>query len=449
MSNSRPTTDASPGGELLPILDDSQDAYGRSRSEYSWSSAEKADSRLAVESCNDLSPLDECEYACSVSTPRTERGQYSGGTPSWCSASRGSWSACGPAIDDMFHRPNADPQVSPAQLPPLCDDVDSDDELFIATRLEPLCHDADSDDELFNATHGPAPPYDDNVHLHEPPAGLILLSKTVSWLADLEVNPPTVEVELPETQFTFMPPCVSTVPKFPSPLRVECDQEEDTPIPTLQALALVASLVRNKPRYQQVSSSSSSTSYLTNALSWTVPTRPVIPNTSSLTSLWCCVYNGPGANEAATHKLLVNTSDASVRASYANASKYLQRSVRSLMTTFPWMRVDVVTPSEVFPCALCNSIILDASRAGAEAHIREFHGQQPTLACPMAECKKKPMLATSMGRHMFNKHGTTLVCKLCECRCRDISDYAAHFGECQKKHTGAESARPAKRCRFE
>lgn len=182
-----------------------------------------------------------------------------------------------------------------------------------------------------------------------------------------------------------------------------------------------------------------------------------------------CVFTSvlEGANEAATHKLLVNTSEyvsalvnlavpaerypcsASVRSSYVNASKFIQRSVRSLMTTFSWMRVDVVTPSEVFPCSLCKSIITDASRAGAEAHIREFHGQQPTLACPMAECKKKPMLATSMGRHMFNKHGTTLVCKLCECRCCDISDYAAHFGECQKKHTGAESARPAKRCRFE
>lgn len=86
-------------------------------------------------------------------------------------------------IDEMFERPSADPQVSPAQLPPLCDDADSDDELFDAT---------------YAATEYDLPFV----------SNLDMLSRTSSWIADLQSVPPAEEIEVPETQFTFVAPSV-------------------------------------------------------------------------------------------------------------------------------------------------------------------------------------------------------------------------------------------------
>jgi hypothetical protein len=58
-----------------------------------------------------------------------------------------------------------------------------------------------------------------------------------------------------------------------------------------------------------------------------------------------------------------------------------------------------------------------------------------------------------MGRHLLQQHGQNdgvipVICKLCEFGCQDMAVYTDHFAECQRKHTGEETARAAKRCRI-
>ncbi|KAF8179933.1 hypothetical protein K438DRAFT_1938298, partial [Mycena galopus ATCC 62051] len=223
MSSSSSSNDTSPGGEIQTIIL-FNDREGRCMAEYSWSGAAKSASRFSDVKLCSHDPHDDrrCELTCSPTTPRFECFGDIPRRPTRCSApsSRGSDAT----VDEIFERPYADPKVSPGQLPPLCDDVDSDD-------------------EVLNATYAPATADDID---DEPPIGLYLLSKTASWVAELATDSPTqMPAELSQTHFTFVPP--STAPKFPSPLRVECSK--DTPVSTIQTLALVASLALNKPLF--------------------------------------------------------------------------------------------------------------------------------------------------------------------------------------------------------
>ncbi|KAJ7894793.1 hypothetical protein B0H13DRAFT_834141 [Mycena leptocephala] len=325
MSTSPTTNDASPGGEIQNIMP-FDDRDGRSMSDYSWSSAGKLASRPIVKFCVAHGPHDDCycELTCSPQTPPSDCTTRSRGSDATVS-SRGSDAT----IDEIFERPYADPKVSPAQLPPLCDDTDSDDELFYATN------DPDGADDF----DGPCPT-----------PGLDLLSKTSSWIADLHAEPPTEKVELPRIHFTFMAP--SNAPRFPSPLHVE-----GTPVSTIKTLALVASLALNKPRYHPRPSSDS---------------EHFEPNQSVVSYLQRPGIRD-GENETAMHTLLLKNSQR-IAGSYSSAPKCIQRSVRALMTTFPWIRVDFVTPFEAFPCAFSEcDILIPTNRKDAENHIKDFH----------------------------------------------------------------------------
>ncbi|KAF8179932.1 hypothetical protein K438DRAFT_1842357 [Mycena galopus ATCC 62051] len=124
------------------------------------------------------------------------------------------------------------------------------------------------------------------------------------------------------------------------------------------------------------------------------------------------------------------------------------------MTSFPWIRVDFVTPLEGFTCAFsdCDAVI-PATRSDAVSHIKQFHwptGTRPKLDCPTC---KKSLLAASMGRHLLEQHSQNggaipVVCKFCQSGHRDMTEYAAHFAECHKQHLNEDDVRVEKRRRI-
>ncbi|KAJ7238274.1 hypothetical protein B0H12DRAFT_99201 [Mycena haematopus] len=428
MSDSGLLKASPPGGEcnICPFADSTE----RSLSHYSWSSASEQVSWSVIEDCPHGPLVDcPCKRPYAPITPRLGRVKYWGDTctldiPGSCSdaGSRDSDAT----VDEIFERPYADPQVSPGQLPPLCGDADSDDELYTAAH------------EPTTASDGTPVHDDDDDPCHDEFSGMDLLSRTVSWIDALRAYPPTAEDERSQSRFTFTPP--STAPKFPSPLRIECS--EVTAVSTLETLALVASLVINKPLYHP--RSSADPGYLAEHLE----------QDQSLVSYLQGKDVLKGKNATATHKFLLAHSDRNTSGSYSTASACIQRSVCNLMTTFPWIRVDFVTPVEVFLCAFpdCDKLI-PRTRSAATNHIKDCHmpsGPRPRLECPTC---KNSMFAASMGRHLLEQHAQnsddiTVICKHCESVYQDMKKYAAHFPECQSQHLGGENTRATKRRRI-
>ncbi|KAJ7759646.1 hypothetical protein B0H16DRAFT_1720431 [Mycena metata] len=418
MSISRTTNDASPGGEIQST-NAFIDARGQFMFEYSWLRTSNVSPPI-VKLCNTHAPHEQCDcdVATAPSSPGPERYEYLNGSSTPTRRSFGSDAT----VDDFFERPSADPKVSPAQLPPLCDEVDSDDELFNATHGVTNEETDDTDDKPSEAP------------------GLDLLSRTVSWLSEVETEPWEELPEIPEKEFTFIAP--ADAPRYPSPVSVECTTLAPLAKP-LDTLVLVASFAFNKsadkPRYHPHPSSDP---------------EHFEPDKSLVSYL-----GEPGVFDtkvAKTHKLLVAHSDGGP-GSYLKAPKYLQRLVRTLIATYPWIRVDVITPFETFPCPFpdCDTDIA-AARSKAESHIRHEHkpaGNKSKLPCPTCE---RSLMHNSMGRHIFEQHRPAddakvpgpLQCKLCDATCADAAAFEGHFGECQGNYTGEERTRAAKRRRI-
>ncbi|KAF7334621.1 hypothetical protein MVEN_02292400 [Mycena venus] len=173
---------------------------------------------------------------------------------------------------------------------------------------------------------------------------LDVMCRTISWLADLAADVPA------QADFTFVPP--ATAPKYPSPLRIECSKEQ-LPLATVQRLALVASLLLNRPHYPP---DESLVSYLQ---------RPGVLS---------------GKYEATTHQMLLEHSDPDMRGAYCKASRFIQRAIRPLITTFPWISVDILTPLEAFPPRASTP----SGTSGNTIAIPRAHGLPSSCARPAA-----------------------------------------------------------------
>ncbi|KAJ7510998.1 hypothetical protein B0H11DRAFT_1956861 [Mycena galericulata] len=414
MSASRHDDIASPGGEL-PSMNNVEDTFGRSLSEFSWASPSELSSVPPAQSSFKHAPTDPCDrqipFAAEESTPKSQvegRDVPVPRTPGRlsCSTARGS------NASEIFERPSADPYVSPNQLPALCDHPDSDDELFEANRAE---HSNDEEEDAPGSMSTPAP-------------------ELTEWLSQVEAPAPS----LPDAEFNFTAP--STAPTFPSHVHVESPvQNSRPPSPTtLNAARILVSLNANAVRKR-------SDGALVTALSRMSRVRSESP---------------------ALHKRLLAHSDPDAQQSYAKAPPYIQRSVRHLLLNFPVFRVDAVTPTlddvdERFTCMFpgCEEPV-DASRAAADAHVKAAHwpdgkrGEKHMIKCPKCPESKKALLASSMGRHMLNQHAAeqallpTLHCGLCKATCEGIDELIdSHFPKCQVNYRSQEPA--SKRQRLE
>ncbi|KAJ7186403.1 hypothetical protein C8R46DRAFT_274857 [Mycena filopes] len=414
MSNSRTTNDAVPGGQYLQNIYPVTGANGRSLSEYSWAAAS---STPVLKHCNAHAPHEPCtcDVSYTLSSARWEEHELER-TSTPTRRSFGSDST----VDDFFERPSADPKVSPAQLPPLCEEADSDDELFYATR------NATSDDTEY---YDDEEEYDADTKPSDAP-GLDLLSRTALWLSEVEGGKPWTDIpQIAEQEFTFTPP--PHAPKYP--LVVECPTRAPLRTP-LEKLALVASDAANRLKAESHPRPSSDPAHF--------------EDDKSLVEY----LSRPGTLDSKVHKRLLAHSDVDMAGSYAKAPVPLQRLARGLAITYPHIRIDVLTPLEVptgyFPCPFpdCTTDI-PAARSPSEVHMRDAHFSTKKLLCP--SCKSS-LKHASMGRHVFAKHGRPgqLRCKLCEAPSVDAAAFGKHFAKCEAEYGSEERVRCAKRRRI-
>ncbi|KAJ7719438.1 hypothetical protein DFH07DRAFT_1067873 [Mycena maculata] len=417
-----PTDVASPGGEP-PSMNHVEDAYGRSidrvtSSEYSWESPKALESVPPIVVCHTHGPTEDCD--CNVvvaSLPTQVHESYVPSPHTPTEGARRSPRSYGShsTITEIFPRPHFVPGVPSTQLPEMCNKADSDDALFGATPSE--CEDDhDYDQAAADATATP---------------DLDMLADTiVAWIARTEKPAPS----LPEAEFTFAAP--SSAPPFPSQVHVparEWAPRSESP-DTLRAARVLSSMNGKRPRPSDAELHESDT-ILVRSLSG--------PKAGHLHD-----ENKPQK----LHGILVASSSGDPT-SYAKAPTYIQRHVRRLIAQYPHFRVDVLTPIDFsdrfIQCMLpsCTAYIAaDADRAVWEAHIKAEHWPRDTagpikrglLKCPLCPAKKKPILASSMGRHMHAQHSAELPpcvavqCKICDSMCADINEFAdTHFPACQ------------------
>ncbi|KAJ7176091.1 hypothetical protein C8R43DRAFT_553963 [Mycena crocata] len=425
------------------------DGHGRSISNFSWSSTGLPDPELIVRRCAAHGPTDPCDCTSTCSPPQfCERSTLEPSTPRRDSDA---------TVSAIFERPSADPHVSPAQLPPLCDEIDSDDELFCATRKQ-------EQEEAVDAW-----------------AGLNLLAaaadKVEEWsrtLYQAEVPQSAVEtVSVPEEEFTFVPPCVicvssryfththtsrSNAPKFPALLHVSststCTEDATVPSPSIHALLLAANQDRHglnplaKEKYHPCPATSDEELFESN-----VDIAAHLTNT----------YTDPEKSEVKLHNCLLKQYDGAD--SYASAGAYMQLQVRLLLQQFPRFRADVVTPKDLGPspalpettpykCIVPDcSELLKHTRQDAERHINSHyagHDPRADIECPLCEDK---LQLRSLGRHMFRLHAKEQVarqsarlveCRLCSAR-MEMMRFTGHFTFCQKAVQRREPPRKKQR----
>ncbi|KAJ6532884.1 hypothetical protein DFH09DRAFT_1370143 [Mycena vulgaris] len=421
MSTARPTNESSPGGKpqptaTVPVLDEADALF----SEFSWSAPTKQQPAAPrVCSCAPNKAC-TCEAPFAPSTPPAQR--YADDLPLPCtpprarcsSRSRGSDST----VSAIFERPAADPQVSPTQLPALCDDADSDDELFVQDTKDA---DGTKDEDTPGTTYVSAPG-DGDLRL------LSLASFCASMLTRADFPQPEHD-SLISTAFDFMAPYVP-----PSPLFAEARET------AAGALVLVA--CRSFNRHQKSHARPSDEDrYHSNPEIMAYLTQSV-----------------DKISNAKLHSLLRDQSNAPDARSYAQAPPYIQRHVRELLIRHPTWHPDAVTPTERLladpptRCVFANckvSIPPTATATASTTHIRNCHwpagedytaGRTHTVACPLCPHKAKMQLG-SLGRHIFSQHAADrplipLKCKLCEHECFSISEFAEeHFPKCQAAFT--------------
>ncbi|KAJ7075292.1 hypothetical protein B0H15DRAFT_1027152 [Mycena belliarum] len=268
-------------------------------------------------------------------------------------------------------------------------------------QLPALCNDADSDDE-FLAPRRP-----------EGREGLELLA-TASFVVDRQ--------DL--TDFTF-------TAKFSV---ASYQKQEVTAVLVLETMKKALLKQHPRPSNEDLYSSSDSTvAFLKNPTSFAA------------------------GQEAKLHERICEQSKSSDPQSYAQASPFIQRAVRTLLELFPTLSPDALTPIALVDAVLrcpygsCPDHFRPERRL-AEQHIRAKHWPTVDLAQPQADLSKeevtcplcpKSMQVGSLGRHVYIKHYQQLlaadgpvICKLCDTRCLTISDYVQkHFAPCAKAHS--------------
>ncbi|KAJ7113158.1 hypothetical protein C8R44DRAFT_741486 [Mycena epipterygia] len=457
-----PTHDnTAPGGQLNCIASD-LDRDNRSISQYTWSHCREP-SQHPILLCTIHGPTDacDCEVTSMPTTPANDTyddtALHTPTRPTPARLSGGSYDSDA-TVSESFHRPCADPHVSPVQLPPLCDEVDSDDELFADENTATPDPAADeSVQQPVDEEHS-----DDDEQESSPPAtqGLDILS----WTAGLKQAVPDLSTEAEEAlisgAFDFMLP--STAPAFPPQLHV--GEEETRPrrlSPESLAGVLLLVTARNANRSRpRPSDTDLDDRYETDTALMEYLTHP----------------NALDTNETKLHERIALRSKSasspppfgsSDPTSYAQAPHYIQRHVRQLLTQYPRFQADAITPTELPTPVLFHCIFptcpheVPRTRAAAEAHIKACHWPEPgalrtvPIKCPACPAKKGPIQAGSMGQHSLTHAAEREVtqtpsvrCKLCDCESTDMRAFVEHFRACQVPFTPLQ-ARPHKRQRVD
>ncbi|KAJ7202620.1 hypothetical protein GGX14DRAFT_463047 [Mycena pura] len=227
---------ALPGGEPLPIRLNVKDRMEPQITTLSW----------PHESEPHCTPSPLKAGARDSDAPSTPRAARATNVPRRLYATERCGSTLSDDTDtDFFHRPAANPHVSPTQLPPLCDAEDSDDEFFVATQADDAEESSDGSNDVVLARGGYEPSPEARAlfgldYASDDEVSGDSYSKTETWLAAVSPEPSSPAAQA-TYQFEFILP--ADAPVFP---RAEAPEVSSSPV---RARPLAPSVAANRPLY--------------------------------------------------------------------------------------------------------------------------------------------------------------------------------------------------------